>query len=579
MANQRVGIDIITSGNPAGAQQVQAALAGVQSAAGQAAAAVAQVGSSADPAAMSAAQSGLNGVAAGLQNVQQSAAPAAAGAADAGRAAGNSGQGFMALGQALQDAQYGFAGVANNLPQIITMFGGSAGLAGGVIIAAVAVQQLLGYLSKIKTPNFAEWAKEAQASGEVIRKAYSNLIDERLEEKGKEIEALGEQWEAVAEKARGYLQALQDIDRQQVAMEAAQEELKQAEAEAAGLPYTDDEKEQAALLRAREEEDRQLTNEEEKARLAQQQAEQDLANNAEIVVQSQAEQQAARQEVEQAQESLRKRGIQSDQERKIAEGRDLEAQRAKLESELRKINEVMDDPRSGAGFKEQLELQAEAKREEIGDIATRQQMVAPEVQAAREIQEAGKETWDNLPKGANEGQRAFAAQATAAMDQARKKEEAAAQWEADARQTMEAKAKDADAADAALNSVQGQRDVIDTRRTAEDLRRTTEQQARLEEEAAMAREEEYRAIYAPPEGGWDASGVSESVQRAGQETAQSASQIGAAVEQGFGEIKAGFTDLSAAVQRALALSQEAKALAQQAKDNADRMESSDKYNR
>ncbi len=49
MANQRVGIDIITSGNPAGAQQVQAALAGVQSAAGQAAAAVAQVGSSADP--------------------------------------------------------------------------------------------------------------------------------------------------------------------------------------------------------------------------------------------------------------------------------------------------------------------------------------------------------------------------------------------------------------------------------------------------------------------------------------------------------------------------------------------------
>lgn len=54
----------------------------------------------------------------------------------------SAGSKMLILGQAVDDAQYGLRGVVNNMPQVAQAFGGGAGLAGAVGIAAVAVSLL-----------------------------------------------------------------------------------------------------------------------------------------------------------------------------------------------------------------------------------------------------------------------------------------------------------------------------------------------------------------------------------------------------------------------------------------------------
>lgn len=49
---------------------------------------------------------------------------------------------MLILGQFVDDAQYGLRGVVNNMPQVAQAFGGTAGLAGAVGVAAVVVSQL-----------------------------------------------------------------------------------------------------------------------------------------------------------------------------------------------------------------------------------------------------------------------------------------------------------------------------------------------------------------------------------------------------------------------------------------------------
>ncbi len=53
------------------------------------------------------------------------------------------GLGLLQLGYAIDDLQYGFGAIVNNIPQLVYMFGGSAGLAGSLGIAAVAANVLL----------------------------------------------------------------------------------------------------------------------------------------------------------------------------------------------------------------------------------------------------------------------------------------------------------------------------------------------------------------------------------------------------------------------------------------------------
>lgn len=64
---------------------------------------------------------------------------AAPGAKKAGSTVG---LGFLELSRAIEDAQYGIRGVLNNVPQMITLFNGSAGLAAAISITAVAAVSL-----------------------------------------------------------------------------------------------------------------------------------------------------------------------------------------------------------------------------------------------------------------------------------------------------------------------------------------------------------------------------------------------------------------------------------------------------
>lgn len=64
------------------------------------------------------------------------------------KSSGRSARGVLELSRAFEDAQYGIAGVLNNLPNIITMFGGGAGLAGVLSMAAVSATVLYRTLSK-----------------------------------------------------------------------------------------------------------------------------------------------------------------------------------------------------------------------------------------------------------------------------------------------------------------------------------------------------------------------------------------------------------------------------------------------
>jgi len=50
--------------------------------------------------------------------------------------------GFLEISRAVEDAQYGLRGTLNNLPRIVELFGGGAGLAGVVSLAAVALFQI-----------------------------------------------------------------------------------------------------------------------------------------------------------------------------------------------------------------------------------------------------------------------------------------------------------------------------------------------------------------------------------------------------------------------------------------------------
>lgn len=67
---------------------------------------------------------------------------ASGGVGRVGREASHSALGFLELSRAIEDAQYGFRGVVNNIPQIVMLFGGGAGLAGAISIASVALNQL-----------------------------------------------------------------------------------------------------------------------------------------------------------------------------------------------------------------------------------------------------------------------------------------------------------------------------------------------------------------------------------------------------------------------------------------------------
>lgn len=82
---------------------------------------------------------------------------------------GRIGLGILALGQAVDDAQYGFRSIVNNIPQMVYMFGGSAGLAGGVGIAAVAINLLITRWDSLVDAMQSRWLNVAATDLEKLR--------------------------------------------------------------------------------------------------------------------------------------------------------------------------------------------------------------------------------------------------------------------------------------------------------------------------------------------------------------------------------------------------------------------------
>ncbi len=74
-----------------------------------------------------------------------------------GKSSRGASMGLLTLSQAIDDAQYGFRAIVNNIPQMIYMFGGSAGIAGAVGITAVAVNILINHFETLQNFFKSQW--------------------------------------------------------------------------------------------------------------------------------------------------------------------------------------------------------------------------------------------------------------------------------------------------------------------------------------------------------------------------------------------------------------------------------------
>ncbi len=97
-------------------------------------------------------------------------------------ASGSAGRGLSQLSYAVDDIQYGFNAIVNNIPQIVMGLGGSAGIAGAVGIAAVAINQLIKHWADLTAAMQAAWEG---GSAERLK-----VLAERAEEAAKAFEKL-----------------------------------------------------------------------------------------------------------------------------------------------------------------------------------------------------------------------------------------------------------------------------------------------------------------------------------------------------------------------------------------------------
>ena len=98
-----------------------------------------------------------------IQRTQKAATDVAA------KSTGNLGLGALAAAQAFEDMQYGIRGVLNNIPQMVLMFGGGAGLAAVISVASVAGNLLFEDLTKGATKSTEDQEKLNEALAESLR--------------------------------------------------------------------------------------------------------------------------------------------------------------------------------------------------------------------------------------------------------------------------------------------------------------------------------------------------------------------------------------------------------------------------
>jgi hypothetical protein len=115
--------------------------------------------------------------------------------------------GLMAIGNAVDDLQYGFRSIVNNIPQIVYMMGGSAGVAGGAAIAAVAVNQLVNHWDQLMDAMRSRWLNVATSDLDRVRIAAGKADEafDKLKGTASEFDArrIAKVKEAITEAAGG----------------------------------------------------------------------------------------------------------------------------------------------------------------------------------------------------------------------------------------------------------------------------------------------------------------------------------------------------------------------------------------
>jgi hypothetical protein len=102
---------------------------------------------------------------------------------DLGKSSSTAARGMLQLGYMVDDIQYGFRSIVNNIPQVVMGLGGGAGLAGGVAIAAVAVNQLIEHWGQLTSAFQAQWLnvpmerlEKLRLGADKAREAFEDLI-------------------------------------------------------------------------------------------------------------------------------------------------------------------------------------------------------------------------------------------------------------------------------------------------------------------------------------------------------------------------------------------------------------------
>lgn len=128
----------------------------------------------------------------------------------AGGAGKNGALGFLAFSQAVEDAQYGVRGILNNIPQMVLGFGGGAGVAGALSLAAVAAVALYPALKKLTGAADAEALKKAADEWDRVFSQAINGANEKnsLYQDEQKLASLGSEFNEILRERFGLLDSM-----------------------------------------------------------------------------------------------------------------------------------------------------------------------------------------------------------------------------------------------------------------------------------------------------------------------------------------------------------------------------------
>lgn len=468
---------------------------------------------------------------------------------------GNQGSGGLnKLNSAAELARGGMEGLAGNAGELVELFGGGDGVAGAVGIAVTAIISLVEIMAKLQPPSYDEWAKEAQASSEAVQKAYGADLTATLRGHRDQIDALVSKWQEAQQAATDYLTEANKAEDSLKSLQAAQQELSDAQAVAGGIDpaVVAEEKAQREKEAKRAAEADKLQREEDQLIVEGVTAMQGIDTAKGAMSRADQEVAAAAEEQQRAREKLRANGIQSDQEQVVQKYGGLQSERDAIAAEAARLRQNPNDL-LGIGMAADLEQQLpdlDARIAEIGDtVAKAQEQIA-----------AGAETFTQVPEGEKDGQRLARENSLAQIEQAKAKAASAAADREAAQKELQAAQDKAKTIDPALSDVRTRRDALETRNIAEDLTSAAQAREKAAAEYKTRQNAEYDAVYGAPA----SAATSQAVEKAAAGVSNAADQTSKEIIGSLNEMQKAMAAMAAAVKQSAQASSEALRLAQEA---------------